>query len=181
MEKTDEILVRESQKGERLSFARLVERFRIPMIGFLSGLLRSRDDAEEVAQEAFLVAWQKLPTLRDANRFSPWFFRIARNLASQRVRRSRRIPTVAMPRDPPDEARSHDVAGGLEEAVGRSELLLARLAQLEDVYLEVVMRKHFAGQDGETIARQLNIKPGTVRSRLSRAYAKLRKLLSEST
>ena len=57
--------------------------------------------------------------------------------------------------------------------------LLAAVGRLSEPHREVVSRKHFAGQSGDRIARQLGVPPGTVRSRLSRAYAELREMLTE--
>ena len=164
MDQSDATLARAAQHGDRQAFGVLVTRLRAPMVGYVVGLIRNRDDAEETAQEAFLVGWQRLPTLREPARVASWLFRIARNLALSRQRAAR---TAALETEPVDDT---DCPG--DERIGP---LLQAITELSESHREVILRKHFSGLDGETIARQLGIAAGTVRSRLSRAYAELRR------
>jgi RNA polymerase sigma-70 factor (ECF subfamily) len=98
VERTDEQLVRASIDGDPLSFGILVQRLRAPLIGYVTGLLGNKDDAEELAQDAFLIAWQKLPGLRVPARAKAWIYRVAHNLASKRRWQTRMEPLVD---DPP--------------------------------------------------------------------------------
>lgn len=168
MERTDEQLALASIQGDPQAFGYLVERLHHPLIGYVTGLLGRRDDAEELAQEALLIAWQKLPGLRIPARVSNWIFRIAHNLA---MKQPKSVRTVPLGDDPP--------ARGGSERDQRLLPLLEAVARLSEPHREVISRKHFAGETGEKIARQLGIPPGTVRSRLSRAYAELRAMLVE--
>lgn len=169
MNESDLQLVRASLRGDSQAFGELVMRLRAPLCGYLGGLMRHHgEDVEEVAQEAFLIAWQKLPTLRDPARFSAWLFRIARNLAHRQVAT---LQPVALSQEPP----------AAEERDGESErivVLMAAVAGLSPGQREVVLRKHFQGATGEQIAEQLGVPTGTVWSRLSRAYAELREQLA---
>ena len=69
-------LVRKAAAGEREAFASLYDRFARPVFLTLVGILRTREDAEDALQAAFLAAWERLPTLRRRDRFVPWLFRI---------------------------------------------------------------------------------------------------------
>ncbi len=170
METTDEQLVRASIEGDSQAFGVLVERLCAPLTGYLGGLLRTRgDDVEELAQETFCTAWQKLRSLRDPARFSSWVYRIAHNLATKRAKALRPVPLVD---DPPAQSGESQQE---ERLVG----LVAAVARLGEPHREVILRKHFAGDSGEKIARDLGIAPGTVWSRLSRAYSELREMLAE--
>jgi RNA polymerase sigma-70 factor (ECF subfamily) len=168
VERTDEQLACASQEGDTRAFGILVERLRAPLIGYATGLLRTREDAEELAQETFLIAWQKIAGLRAPARVNAWIYRIAYNLA---IKRPKQIPTQPLTEDPPIKS------GGKHQP--RLLGLLAAVARLSEPQREVISRKHFAGYSGEEIARQLGIPVGTVRSRLSRAYAELRAMLIE--
>lgn len=168
MQRTDEQLASASQQGDTRAFGILVERLRAPLIGYVTGLLGRREDAEELAQETFLIAWQKIAGLRAPARVNTWIYRIAHNLA---VKRPKRIPTQPLTEDPPVSS------GGKPHP--RLLGLLAAVARLSEPHREVISRKHFAGYSGEEIARQLGIPVGTVKSRLSRAYAELRAMLVE--
>ena len=169
MDRTDEQLARASIEGDSQAFGVLVDRLRAGLIGHVTGLLGRRADAEEVAQEAFLAAWQKLHSLREPARVGAWIYRIAHNLATKRAKVAQTVPLAV---DPPAD-------GGEPEADRRIVSLLAAVARLSRPHREVISRKHFDGQSGEQIARQLGIPPGTVRSRLSRAYGELREILTD--
>ncbi len=169
MERTDEQLAQSSIEGDTRAFGILVRRLREPLIGHMVGLLGTRDDAEELAQDAFLTAWQKLSGLREPAHFAGWVYRIARNLATKRAKALRTVPLVEDPPAPDGEQRTSQ----------RPVAVLQAIARLSEPHREVISRKHFAGQSGDEIARHLAIPPGTVRSRLSRAYAELREILSE--
>ncbi len=168
MEKSDAQLAEAAARGDKLAFGALVERFRAAVIGQLVGLLGSRDDAEEIAQEAFLKAWQKLPSLEKSEAFGAWLHKIAHNMALGRVRRPRSVP---LPSDVPERACG-------DPAAERHVRLLAAVGRLSQSHQEVIARKHFAGCSGGQIAQQLGISEGTVRSRLSPAYDELRGMLS---
>lgn len=167
MQKTDAQLAREAAGGSTPSFGVLVERHRAPLVAVAAGVLRCRDEAEEVAQEALLRAWQKLRSLNDPARFGPWLRTIARNLALDRSRSPRPVP---LPDDPPERSSSGDSDERIAE-------LLAAVETLDEEFREVIYRKHFSQQSGRQIAEQLGIAEGTVRSRLSRAYARLRETI----
>jgi RNA polymerase sigma-70 factor (ECF subfamily) len=168
VEPSDEQLARRSIAGDSEAFGVLVLRLRAPLIGYVTGLLQTREDAEEVAQDAFLTAWQKIDGLRHPDRIAGWIFRIARNLATKRAARTRPLPLDAEPPCPSGDGRQRRLMG-----------LLAAVARLSEPHREVIQRKHFSGRTSEEIARQLNVPPGTVRSRLSRAYRELRNILEE--
>ena len=169
MEKTDAQLAGEASQGDPQAFGTLVERYRAALIGYVAGLLGTRDEAEELAQETFLRAWQEIPALRDPAMVAGWLYRIAHNLAISNARRPRMVPLV---HDPPERGS----AVGQEDRVVA---LLAAIGRLSEPHREVIGRKYFGRCPVETIADQLGIPAGTVRSRLARAYRELRELLTE--
>jgi RNA polymerase sigma factor (sigma-70 family) len=170
VDRTDEQLARASMTGDANAFGILVGRLRSPLTGYLGGLLGRRgDDVEELAQETFLIAWQKIPGLRNPGSVSHWVYRIARNLATKHFKAKRPLPLTD---DPP--ARDTD-----DFRAQRLASLVAAVGQLEEPQRDVVLRKHFSGDSGEKIAADLDIARGTVWSRLSRAYGELRAMLAE--
>ncbi len=167
MEATDAQLAREAGRGSAKAFGVLVERHRAGVVGYVAGLLGTRDDAEEIAQETFLRAWQQARTLKDPATVGTWLYRIAHNLAMSGVRRPRTVPLVD---DPPERPS----AGSDEE---RWIAVLAAVGRLSQPHREVIAKRHFGGYRHDQIAAQLGIPPGTVRSRLARAYQELREML----
>jgi RNA polymerase sigma-70 factor, ECF subfamily len=167
VEPTDAQLARDAGQGNASAFAILVQRYRAPLIGYLAGLLGTREDAEELAQETFLRAWQRAPDLREPAAVGRWMYRIAHNLAMTHARCPRPVP---LDDDPPGRPEA-------DGAQDRHLALLAAVNALSEPHREVVARKHFAGCSHQQIAQQLGVPEGTVRSRLARAYAELRKVL----
>ncbi len=139
------------------------------------GVLRRREDAEDVAQDAFLRAHRAFGSLRDRDRFRAWLVRTAFRLALDRLRgekrRARREDAAATAATP--EAES------VEEAAARSEMQ-ARVAEAVDALPEklriVTVMAAIQEQDLASVARLLDLPEGTVKSRLFLA----RKALAES-
>ena len=165
MSETDRRMTARAAAGDVQAFIGLVERYRAALIGYLYGLTASRADAEELAQEAFCRAWQHLPNIHHG-RLASWLYRTAHNLAISWLRRPRPSPLAD---DPPACAKVRDdPSREVHRAVGELP---------EDQRVAVALR-HFAGLSHDQIAQMLEVPAGTVRSRLSRAYARLRPLLA---
>jgi len=90
-----ERLVRSAQAGSKVAFDALVERYAGALFNFLNLRIGSAADAEEVAQETFLRAWQKIERYDSRWSFSTWLFTLGKRLAASRLRRST-LPTVAL-------------------------------------------------------------------------------------
>jgi len=110
---TDEQLARRAQQGCRASFEELVRRFQVPLVHFLR-CRNTLEDAEDLAQEAFLRAYQRLDRYCDQWRFATWLFTIARRLSMNFQRGNRRTVTgmslemTADPSPPPGEQLALD-------------------------------------------------------------------------
>jgi RNA polymerase sigma-70 factor (ECF subfamily) len=138
------------------------------------GVLRRREDAEDVAQDAFLRAHRSFASLRDRDRFRAWLVRTAFRLALDRLRgekrRARREDAAAM------AAPAH--AESVEDAAARAELS-ARVGEAVDALPEklriVTVLAAIQEQDVASVARLLELPEGTVKSRLFLA----RKALAE--
>ena len=83
----DRDLVRLAVSGETWAFGRLVERYGERVLARVRRVVRRPDDAEDLAQEVFLLAFRRLGQLHDGSRFSPWLLRIAENTARNWHRR----------------------------------------------------------------------------------------------
>ncbi len=86
---TDQQIAARAGAGDVAAFVQLVERYRAPLIGYVFGLTGRREEAEELAQDAFCRVWEKLPTLRQRDSLPGWLYRIAHNLAVSAGRRPR--------------------------------------------------------------------------------------------
>jgi RNA polymerase sigma factor (sigma-70 family) len=136
-------------------------------------ITRSESDAKDVAQEAFVKAYARLPQLRDRSLFRPWLLRIVRNEARNRIRsdarwRSLSVRTV----DPGPATRSDPESSALRTEDYRSLLKAVEGLRGED-RLVIACRYFLELTEAET-AEALGWPTGTVKSRLSRAVERLR-------
>jgi RNA polymerase sigma-70 factor (ECF subfamily) len=143
-------------------------------------LIAPAADADDAAQEAFVKAWIALPRFRRGAPFRPWLLQIVANEARNRRRSAGRREglairaTVDRPSD--DAAPSPEAAALLAE---RRATLLGALNRLRDEDREIVAARYFLELSEAETAEVLRIPRGTVKSRLSRALARLRIEMSE--
>src|SRR5256884_9131787 len=162
----------------------LVERHQRQLYRLDLRMAGSEADAQEVLQEAFLNAYQKLPLFRGEAQFSSWLYRIAANSALMRLRRKRRAPDtlaeqpleLAGPRFSAEgylePASSSDWSQRADEKMMSGELGAAinrAVADLPDDYRTVFLLKDVDGLSNEDIANALDLTVPAVKSRLHRA------------
>ena len=164
-------IVTRASRGDLSAFALLVERYRAPLISYVYGIVGVRDEAEELAQEAFCRAWQHLPRLKRPDKFASWLYQTAHNLAVSALRKPR---LASLPDDVPAAKTSSPTEAGQHEELAQ---VHRAVGELPEPFRETVALRHFSGMSHEQIAEHLGIAAGTVRSRLSRGYAMLRERL----
>lgn len=174
----DLTLIRDAIAGNTQAFEQLVYRYQDRLVHSLEHALGSRDDALEIAQQAFLLAWRKLDTFRGDAAFYSWLYRIARNVATSHNRRSR-VPTASLDLITEDTgfAAITESAGSrpsdrleLEEQI---EAVRAALKLLPEEFRQPLVLKELDGCSYEEISQILEIPLGTVRSRIFRARQEL--------
>jgi RNA polymerase sigma factor (sigma-70 family) len=166
---SDADLVARSRLRDAAAFGSLVERHQRLVFGV--ALARCGDPAlaEDVAQEAFVAAWNDLDRLRDVDRVGSWVAGIARNLAAtaarSRARRDADLPEAALPvRTPEDEALSRE----------DRELLQRALADIPVEHREALVLFYLQGHSIAQIAADLGVREDLVKQRLSRGRRGLR-------
>src|SRR5690349_5495443 len=141
-------------------------------------MLGSREDARDVAQDAFINAFEKLSTFRGSCAFYSWLFRIALNSSVNRFRKQRAVQSIDAAREstgnePCDQHPEARPAYSLERAE-RQNLVRSALAELPAEYRTVLVLKEMDGLKYEEIATILECPIGTVRSRIHRARSEMR-------
>ncbi len=137
-------------------------------------------DAEEAAQDAFLKAYRALGRFRPGAPFRPWLLEIVGNEARNRRRSAGRRDRLAL--RSAGESRPGDAAPSPEAALLEGERrarLLAVVGELREEERLVVGLRFFLDLSEADTAAALGVRPGTVKSRLSRALERLRALLEE--
>ena len=136
-------------------------------------------DADEVAQEAFLSAWKGLPNFRGESRFSTWLYQLTTHAAIDLMRREKRQAAA----EDIDEITAADDGPSPQQQVERAETqreIRSALMQLPEEYRQVLLLRFMQELSYEEIGRALKLPVGTVKSRLNRAKAQLKDILSRS-
>jgi RNA polymerase sigma factor (sigma-70 family) len=173
MSPPDEQCVLSCLDGHPEAFRHLVERYQTPIMRHLCGCLGSVDEAEEVAQEAFVRAYFALRELRKPDAFFAWLFGIADRVVRETHRAAQRRRTV-------DCEQIELAAPVVNQQAGPDAAVTEAVAALPEAYREVIVLRFYGGKSCAEISRELNVPLGTVTKRLSRAYALLRERLSAS-
>jgi RNA polymerase sigma-70 factor (ECF subfamily) len=183
-------LIQGAQRGEPEAFEGLVDLFANRLHGFLIRMTGSRTDAEDLTQEVFVRLVRRIADYQHDGRFEPWLFRIAANLARDRLRRLKRTPKhVAGPlgdEEADDFGESRQAMG--DEAVPDAsaamslledvDALNAALARLPEAEREVIMLRHFSEMSFREIAELTGTPLGTALARAHRGLAKLREMMT---
>jgi RNA polymerase sigma-70 factor (ECF subfamily) len=179
----DRRLVEAAKRGNLPSFNALVVRHERPVYALCLRMLRDQMAAEDAAQDSFIKAWSSIASFR-GDLFRPWLLKIASNRCLDVIRAKGRRPADsldAMPFEIEPEWSSQSGAGEHpEQHALRGELsshLERALASLPDDQRLVVILSDIEGRSYEEIAEIIGSATGTVKSRLSRARAKLRESL----
>lgn len=171
--KSDADLVQGSQSGDLDAFGTLVRRYERLARAAALHICRDKHAAEDIAQEAFLAAFESLRELHNAESFGSWLLTITRRKAVRYLRSpSHRIET----KTDIDQKDESDVGGKLSEAAVD---LLALVEKLPDHERIVVGLKHFDGHSIQEIATITGRPTGTITKQLSRSYEKLRQWVTQ--
>lgn len=171
-------LIDATLSGDTEAFDELIRRYQDRLVHSLEHALGSRDDALDVAQQAFVLAWKKLSTFRRESAFYSWLYRIARNLAISSVRQPK-IKSGSL--DYLHEAAGFEPTDGSSHSAPEHALLQFEeinlvqkaLQEIPEEYRQPLVLKEIDGMSYEDIAAVLDIPLGTVRSRIFRARQEL--------
>lgn len=186
-------LVVAARAGDKAAFAELVAPHLVVAFKAAFLITGSAADAQDAAQEALVKAWLALDRFRQDAPFRPWLVRIVINEAHNRRRASGRqeglalrlakeIPDRAMPEHPRGTTGTEASAPGADAVALAGEQrarLLAAVASLRADDQLVIAARYFLGLSESETATALSLPAGTVKSRLSRALARLRDAIGE--
>jgi RNA polymerase sigma-70 factor, ECF subfamily len=175
--------------GRESAYRELLVRYERPVFSLIYRMVRDRTLAEDLAQEAFIRAFNAIGSYKTSYKFSNWIFKIANNHTIDHLRK-RKLDTISIHGSPhattadevsqsqlviesrdenPHEYVEHRELGGqIEEAIG----------ELRTEYKTVVLLRHVEGYAYDEIAEIMELPLGTVKTYLHRARAELKKRLS---
>ena len=173
----DSVLWSRARSGDSEAFGMLFERHARTIYNYCFRRVGSWAVAEDLVSIVFLEAWRRVDKQLPSGKELPWLFGIATNVVRNRHRSERRyaaaLRRVSQPTSEPSFADDSDERIDDEEQMGSALALLARLPRREQ---EVFVLCAWSGLGYEDAAVALRMPVGTVRSRLSRARARLREL-----
>lgn len=162
--------------GDVDAYATLVRAYLRTAFAVAYGILHHVEDAEDLVQDAFLKALQRIDRLRPGSPFGPWFYRLVTNEALNRRRSRARRQTVALLETEPAPDASPETEAKRSALRERLRTLLERLPPVQAA---VVMMHDVQGYAHAEIAAALGIPEGTSRSHLHHARKRLREWLTE--
>ncbi len=186
----DSALLSRAREGDRDAYRLLVEHYQKRVYNLAYSLVKNREDAADVAQDAFVKAYQSLAHFKGEASFYTWIYRITNNLAIDLLRRRRPGESFdAEPRPLEELAEAPAGVGVLGTRLGTNpqrSALRRELAQKMEEALEQLPEKHRAilllreveGLSYEELAEALDIPKGTVMSRLFHARTKMQEILA---
>lgn len=182
---SDEELLERCSRGDDHAFRVLFERLRQMVYNLVFRILNSHLDAEEVTPEVFVRVWQKAGDFRGGSRVSTWVYRIAANMALDRVRAGRNVHEVFWEDLPPRERAMPDERDSVEspeDAVLRREqatVLERAMARLNVEDRLLVTLYHLQECSYQEVQQITGINPANIKSKLFRARRRLRGILIE--
>lgn len=187
----DLTLVRRCREGDQGAFRTLVERYQKKAFAQALGMVKDKDEAMDIAQEAFVKVYKYLDHFKGDSSFYTWLYRIVANLCVDRMRRKSSaqspdnvefddavgrdelagtgILSTRLGTNPQKSALRAELAAKIEEALG----------QIPEKHREILLLREIDGMSYEDLARVLKVPKGTVMSRLFHARAKMQKLLTD--
>jgi len=179
----DQRLIALTLEGQQEAFGHLIRKYQDRLYNGMVHILRDQTEAEDVVQDAFILAMTRLSSFKGNSQFFTWLYRIAYNAAVTRLRRRR--PTVSLQGDDsclqlslPDEGPSPEERLSREESANQ---LMMALGRLTEEHRSILVLREMDELDYDAISEILDLPIGTVRSRLHRARSQLKQQLETIT
>lgn len=177
-------LIKQAIDGDETAYKDLLESYRGAIYNLLYKMVRNKEETEDLVQEAFIKAFNALPSFNEEYAFSTWLYKIAINNCIDHMRK-KRLKTYSinkpvqskdgeLDREFPDTSMSPDKR---LLATERSNLIETAIDELPENYKVAIVLRHSEEKSYEEIAEILNIPLGTVKARIFRAREMLKKKL----
>jgi RNA polymerase sigma-70 factor (ECF subfamily) len=170
--------------GDQSAFEQIVRRYQRPVVNLIARITGNRDQAEDLAQDAFIKAFRSLAAFDTGRRLSSWLLRIAHNTAIDAVRRPRRaLLSIDAPPESPDRSATAPAAAPEPDPVERAALgaaLEAAMARLRPEFRAAVVLRYDEGLPFDEIGHVMGIPETTARSHVHRARKELARHLTEA-
>lgn len=170
----EELIALTLASGDRRAYGELVKRHQSQVRAWLRQLTGGKADADDLAQETFLKAWEKLGTLSAHGKFSAWLMKLAYNEFLQVARKNARRDRLARQYEEEAEVQSPDSSGPVSAHVSEAPDLPRMLAVLGEQERHVMLLGYACGYTHAEISEILGLAVGTVKSHMHRGKIRIR-------
>jgi len=180
-QKPDEYLINRVIRGESNAYAELVDRYKHMVFTLALKILKNREDAEEIAQDTFLKAYNALKDFKGDSKFSTWLYKIAYYGSLDSLKKNKRqVETTKI--DISEEyniASIDNVLDSMEEKE-RAEIIKSAIQQLPADDSVLITLYYFETLSMNEISKVMETSPNTVKVRLYRGRKRLAKILENN-
>ena len=188
--KIDLELVRRCQKGDDVAFGQLISRYQRKVFTIALGMVKTPDDAMDIAQEAFIKVHRYIGNFQGSSSFYTWLYRIIVNLCIDHLRRSGKFASTEFDERTYKNTSSGGKEGALSSGLdgdpsrnlGRKELaehIQLAIDELPPYHRAVIVMREIEGMSYADMAKAMKVSKGTIMSRLHHARQKLQRSLKD--
>lgn len=183
----EELLIKRAKKGDSKAFSALLNEYLSMIYNIAYRMTGNPDDASDMTQEVMIKLFKNLDSFNQKSKFSTWVYRVATNTCLDELKKIRRKQTLSLDAEYETDDGSvsfeqEDLSPTPDEQAETNELkdIVARaITRLGEEHRAVIVLRDIKGLSYGEIAEILNCSDGTVKSRLSRARAKLKEILEK--
>ncbi|MCG9972992.1 RNA polymerase sigma factor [Christiangramia crocea] len=175
---TDQELIDKILTGDAAVFGELVDRYQNFVFTIAIRMLKVSEEAEEVAQDSFIKAFESLSSFRGEAKFSTWLYRIVYHKALDRIKKNKRQQTYEIIEEVTDDSLDH-IENGLEYLLSeeRSRVINDCISMLPEEEAAIISLYYFEEQSVKEIAEVTNLTEENIKIKLYRSRKKLFSLL----
>ncbi|MDZ7343038.1 MAG: sigma-70 family RNA polymerase sigma factor [candidate division KSB1 bacterium] len=179
-------VIKRALRGEQTAYAELMQRYHGPLFNLLYKMVRSKEETEDLVQEAFMKAFASLASFNEEFAFSTWLYKIAINNTIDHLRK-KKLRTYSL--DKPIQSREGELKRELPDvhsstdhdllSTEKSRLISHAIEELPEKYRRVILLRHSDELSYEEIAAITHVPLGTVKARIFRAREMLKRKLKD--
>lgn len=180
-------LIQLAKQGSAEAFEKLILQYENNIYGVCIRILKDEQAAYDAAQDVCMKIWRQLDSFEGNSKFSTWIYRIATNQCLDIIRKNKRKEEVALYKynketgeewESYEESPTNPVEDHMEQLALQDVIAIA-LDEVKEDYKAILVLRDMKGYSYDEISASLTLSVGTVKSRLSRARAALKKILTQ--
>jgi len=178
IDKTDQYLIDKVLNGDTNAFGALVDRYQNFVFTIAIRILKVNEEAEEVAQDSFIKAFDSLANFRGDSKFSTWLYRIVYHKSLDRIKMNKRHRTYDLNEELTADTLNH-IENGLEFMLNteRTSIIKNSIAQLPEIDAAIISLYYFEEQSVKEIVKVTDLTEDNIKIKLYRSRKKLFSLL----